>query len=118
MVYLARDAESHCDSTAGCTADPSNGPDSRPSPRREGNPELLRLCLLVLEKAHLMHTDIRAEGFRWYVTIPWHALAIAMAEMLYEQRLGPSAARLAVGRDVIPAARGNSGRLPVLWLSS
>lgn len=51
-----------------------------PPPRRESNPELLRLCLLVLEKAYQMHTNVRAEGFRWYVTIPWHALAIAMAE--------------------------------------
>ncbi|KAJ5173530.1 C6 transcription factor [Penicillium coprophilum] len=51
-----------------------------PPPRREGNPDLLRLCLLVLEKAYQMHTNFRAEGFRWYVTIPWHALAIAMAE--------------------------------------
>ncbi|GKZ35684.1 hypothetical protein AbraIFM66950_006435 [Aspergillus brasiliensis] len=51
-----------------------------PPPRREGNTELLRLCLPVLEKAQLMHTDPRAEGFRWYVTIPWHALAMALAE--------------------------------------
>lgn len=41
-----------------------------------------------------------------------------MAEMLCEQRLGPSAARLAVGQDVIPAARGNSGGPSVLWLPS
>lgn len=59
---------------------PLQWPGQSPPPRREGNPELLRLCLPVLEKAHLMHTDVRAEGFRWYVTIPWHALAIAMAE--------------------------------------
>ncbi|RDH36309.1 hypothetical protein BDQ94DRAFT_185424 [Aspergillus welwitschiae] len=51
-----------------------------PPPRREGNTELLRLCLPVLEKAQLMHTDPRAEGFRWYVTIPWYALAMALAE--------------------------------------
>ncbi|KGO67898.1 hypothetical protein PITC_029370 [Penicillium italicum] len=51
-----------------------------PPPRQEGNPKLLHLCLPVLEKAYIMNTDVRAEGFRWYVTIPWHALAIAMAE--------------------------------------
>ena len=27
-----------------------------------------------------MHTDPHAEGFHCYVTIPWHALAIDMAE--------------------------------------
>lgn len=59
---------------------PLQWPGQAPARRREGNTELLRLCLPVLEKAQLMHTDPRAEGFRWYVTIPWHALAIAMAE--------------------------------------
>lgn len=53
---------------------------NEPPARREGNTELLRICLPVLEKSLLMHTDPRAEGFRWYVTIPWHALALAMAE--------------------------------------
>ncbi|TPX11911.1 uncharacterized protein E0L32_007409 [Thyridium curvatum] len=42
--------------------------------------ELLRLTLTVLDKARLMHTDPRGEGFRWCVNIPWHALAIAFAE--------------------------------------
>ncbi|KAJ6157960.1 hypothetical protein N7470_005552 [Penicillium chermesinum] len=59
---------------------PLQWPGQAPPRRRKGNTELLRLCLPVLEKAQLMHTDPRAEGFRWYVTIPWHALAIAMAE--------------------------------------
>ncbi|KAH1311806.1 hypothetical protein KXX47_005355 [Aspergillus fumigatus] len=63
---------------------PSNGssqPPSSPSPRpQEHNHELLRLALNVLEKAHLMHTDPRGEGFRWYVTMPWHALAVAINE--------------------------------------
>ncbi|KAJ9285618.1 transcriptional regulator family: Fungal Specific TF [Paecilomyces variotii] len=53
---------------------------NEPPPRREGSTELLRICLQVLEKANLMHTDPRAEGLRWYVTVPWHALALAMAE--------------------------------------
>ncbi|KAJ5215824.1 uncharacterized protein N7498_002231 [Penicillium cinerascens] len=59
---------------------PLQWPGQAPPRRRKGNTELLRLCLPVLEKAQLMHTDPRAKGFRWYVTIPWHALAIAMAE--------------------------------------
>ncbi|RHZ47435.1 Zn(II)2Cys6 domain-containing transcription factor nscR, partial [Aspergillus thermomutatus] len=58
---------------------------SQPSPSpppclQEHNAELLRLAVNVLEKAHLMHTDLRGEGFRWYVTIPWHALAVAITE--------------------------------------
>ena len=48
--------------------------------RTEGDTELLRHTLHVLEKAQLMHTDPRGEGFRWYVTIPWLALATAIAE--------------------------------------
>lgn len=55
-----------------------HGPPS--PPRMEGDTELLRLTLRVLEKAQLMHTDPRGEGFRWYVTIPWLALATAIAE--------------------------------------
>ncbi|KAF7597157.1 hypothetical protein BBP40_009496 [Aspergillus hancockii] len=53
-----------------------------PSPRAEedNTEQLLRLALNVLEKAQLIHTDPRGEGFRWYVTIPWHALAIAIGE--------------------------------------
>lgn len=51
-----------------------------PAPRVGGDTELLRLGARVLEKAMLVHTDPRGEGFRWYVTIPWHALAITVAE--------------------------------------
>lgn len=51
-----------------------------PPPRMESDTELLRLTLHALEKVQLMNTDARGEGFRWYVTIPWHALAIAIAE--------------------------------------
>lgn len=42
--------------------------------------EVLRLAIKVLQKAHLMHLDPRGEGFRWYITIPWPALAVALAE--------------------------------------
>ncbi|EAW20702.1 Zn(II)2Cys6 domain-containing transcription factor nscR [Aspergillus fischeri NRRL 181] len=59
----------------------SSQPPPSPSPSpQEHNHELLRLALNVLEKAHLMHTDPRGEGFRWYVTMPWHALAVAITE--------------------------------------
>ncbi|GFF87441.1 hypothetical protein IFM60648_08047 [Aspergillus lentulus] len=63
---------------------PNNGssqPSPSPSPSpQEHNPELLRLALNVLEKAHLMHTDPRGERFRWYVTTPWHVLVVAINE--------------------------------------
>jgi hypothetical protein len=45
------------------------------------NSELLRLTLLILEKVHLIHTDPRGQGFLWSVNIPWHALAIAFAQV-------------------------------------
>ncbi|KAL9094771.1 MAG: hypothetical protein Q9165_003042 [Trypethelium subeluteriae] len=51
-----------------------------PPRRMESDSELLRLTLHALEKVQLMHTDARGEGFRWYITTPWHALAIAIAE--------------------------------------
>ncbi|KAK3387320.1 hypothetical protein B0H63DRAFT_521378 [Podospora didyma] len=51
-----------------------------PPPRVRGNTELLQLTAKVLEKAVLAHTDARGEGFRWSVTIPWHVLAITIAE--------------------------------------
>ena len=54
---------------------------SRAPPRKvEGDTSILRLALHVLEKARLMHTDPRGEGFRWYIVIPWQSLAIAIAE--------------------------------------
>ncbi|EAW06393.1 Zn(II)2Cys6 domain-containing transcription factor nscR [Aspergillus clavatus NRRL 1] len=59
---------------------PLQWPGRAPPPRMESNSEILRLTLPVLEKVQLMHTDARGEGFRWYVTIPWHALAIAVSE--------------------------------------
>ncbi|KAF7557624.1 hypothetical protein G7Z17_g569 [Cylindrodendrum hubeiense] len=49
-------------------------------PRMQDHTELLRLTLTVLENTRLVHTDPRGEGFRWWVNIPWHALAIAFAE--------------------------------------
>ncbi|OBT66797.1 hypothetical protein VE03_03999 [Pseudogymnoascus sp. 23342-1-I1] len=39
----------------------------------------MELALRVLQKVMLMHTDPRSEGLRWYVPIPWHALAVAIA---------------------------------------
>lgn len=45
-----------------------------------GEAELLKLALRVLEKATLIHSDVRGEGFRWYVNVPWLAIAIALAE--------------------------------------
>lgn len=45
-----------------------------------GDAELLKLALRVLEKATLIHGDMRGEGFRWYVNVPWLAIAIALAE--------------------------------------
>ncbi|OCK75259.1 hypothetical protein K432DRAFT_429544 [Lepidopterella palustris CBS 459.81] len=51
-----------------------------PPLRMEGDTELLRLTLHVLEKAQLMNTDPRGEGFRWCAMIPWPVLAIAIAE--------------------------------------
>ncbi|KAH8202747.1 hypothetical protein TruAng_003123 [Truncatella angustata] len=49
-------------------------------PRMKDETELLQLTLQALEKMKMMHTDPRAEGFRWMVTIQWHILAIAIAE--------------------------------------
>lgn len=46
--------------------------------RNDANHDL-ELALRVLQKVKLMHTDPRSEGLRWYVTIPWHALAVAIA---------------------------------------
>ncbi|KAI1344549.1 hypothetical protein F5Y15DRAFT_115060 [Xylariaceae sp. FL0016] len=48
--------------------------------RTEGDSQLLQLALRALKNARLMYTESRAEGFRWYATIPWHALAIAISE--------------------------------------
>ncbi|KAK0727595.1 hypothetical protein B0T26DRAFT_672238 [Lasiosphaeria miniovina] len=51
-----------------------------PPPPSQNSTELLRLSVLVLQKALLVHTDPRGEGFRWYVTVQWHMVAIAAAE--------------------------------------
>ena len=54
---------------------------SQPPPKRKnGDTKLLRLATQNLEKAVLMHSDPRGEGFRWYVGVQWHALAITLAE--------------------------------------
>ncbi|KAI0839917.1 hypothetical protein F5Y06DRAFT_303035 [Hypoxylon sp. FL0890] len=42
--------------------------------------DLLHLALEVLDKVHLVRTDPRGEGFRWYEVVQWHALAIALTE--------------------------------------
>ncbi|KAI1416689.1 hypothetical protein F5Y13DRAFT_177688 [Hypoxylon sp. FL1857] len=41
---------------------------------------LLHIALEVLEKIHLVRSDPRGEGFRWYEIVQWHALAIAITE--------------------------------------
>lgn len=51
---------------------------SKPNPHP--SPDLLNVALKVLDKVHLFRTNPRGEGFRWYVTVQWHALAIAIAE--------------------------------------
>ncbi|KAI5458808.1 hypothetical protein BGZ63DRAFT_338983, partial [Mariannaea sp. PMI_226] len=53
---------------------------SPPPPRSGGDSELLLMSLSVLEKTQLMHTDPRGEAYRWYIAIPWHVVAIAIAE--------------------------------------
>ncbi|KAI1079858.1 hypothetical protein F5B20DRAFT_542680 [Whalleya microplaca] len=52
----------------------------RPTPRNHLPADLLDVALKVLDKVHLIRTDPRGEGFRWYVVIQWHALAIAITE--------------------------------------
>ncbi|KAI1141335.1 hypothetical protein F5Y05DRAFT_423171 [Hypoxylon sp. FL0543] len=42
--------------------------------------DLLHISLEVLEKIHLIRTDPRGEGLRWYEVVQWHALAIAITE--------------------------------------
>lgn len=61
------------------TNPPAPSTSSQPS---ESSTKVLRLTLKVLEKAQLMHTDPRGEGFRWYVTIPWHAVGTAVTESM------------------------------------
>ncbi|KAH6871769.1 C6 transcription factor [Thelonectria olida] len=51
-----------------------------PPPQMRNDTELLCIALSILEKTQLMHTDPRGEGFRWYITIPWNVVAIAIAE--------------------------------------
>lgn len=51
-------------------------------PFSQRNNEVLASALSVLSKAQLVHNNPRGEGFRWYVRIQWHDLAIAIAECL------------------------------------
>ncbi|KAK2596153.1 hypothetical protein QQS21_006430 [Conoideocrella luteorostrata] len=55
-------------------------PTTPPSPPLGGDADLLRRTVQNLEKAQLMYSDPRGEGFRWYVTVPWLALSTAIAE--------------------------------------
>ena len=50
------------------------------SPRLEGDSSLLPWSFQNLEKAHLICTDPRGSGFRWYITIPCLALSTAIGE--------------------------------------
>ncbi|KAI1387312.1 uncharacterized protein F4822DRAFT_406119 [Hypoxylon trugodes] len=52
---------------------------SKPT-RRAQLTNLLNVALEVLEKVNLIRTDPRGEGFRWYIVVQWHALAIAITE--------------------------------------
>ncbi|KAI2472870.1 hypothetical protein F4781DRAFT_419784 [Annulohypoxylon bovei var. microspora] len=52
---------------------------NRPAPRPQ-HINLLNSSLEVLNKVHLVRTDPRGEGFRWYEVVQWHALAIAITE--------------------------------------
>ncbi|RFU28557.1 hypothetical protein B7463_g7777, partial [Scytalidium lignicola] len=52
-------------------------PSTFTGPERDNDMEL-QLAFRILEKVCLMHTDLRCEGMRWYIPIPWHALAVAI----------------------------------------
>ncbi|KAL4958023.1 hypothetical protein BDW69DRAFT_204741 [Aspergillus filifer] len=52
----------------------------RPSTRPEADTTLLRRALQNLEKAQLICSDPRGDGFRWYITTPWLALYTAIVE--------------------------------------
>ncbi|KAI1211414.1 uncharacterized protein F4807DRAFT_466675 [Annulohypoxylon truncatum] len=52
---------------------------NRPTPQAQ-NINLLNSALEVLNKVHLIRTDPRGEGFRWYEVVQWHTLAIAIIE--------------------------------------
>ncbi|EFR03598.1 C6 zinc finger domain-containing protein [Nannizzia gypsea CBS 118893] len=51
-----------------------------PSLDTNGSASTLSLALNILEKVQLVHTDPRGEGFRWFVTVPWQPLAVAISE--------------------------------------
>ncbi|KAH8748097.1 C6 transcription factor [Diaporthe sp. PMI_573] len=52
----------------------------RAVPCFQGDNEALASALNMLSKAQLVRSDPRGEGFRWYVRIQWHTLAIAIVE--------------------------------------
>jgi hypothetical protein len=49
-------------------------------PRVQGSSHLLKVSGCALENVQMIWTDPRGEGFRWYVMVQWHALAIAVTE--------------------------------------
>ena len=51
-----------------------------PIPDTNEGTSILSLALNILEKVQLVHTDPCGEGFRWFVTVPWQPLAIAISE--------------------------------------
>lgn len=59
---------------------PLHNSGNKPKPRAQLFADLLKVALKVLEKINLIRTDPRGEGFRWYVIVQWHALAIAITE--------------------------------------
>ncbi|KAL3460141.1 hypothetical protein BJX64DRAFT_290621 [Aspergillus heterothallicus] len=50
------------------------------SEKSRGNPEILHQALGYLKKMKAVQSDPRSEGFRWYLKMPWSALAIAIVE--------------------------------------
>ncbi|KAI1086853.1 hypothetical protein F5B19DRAFT_109169 [Rostrohypoxylon terebratum] len=58
---------------------------NRPTPQAQ-NIDLLSSAVEVLNEVHLIRTDPRGEGFRWYEVVQWHALAIAIAECFCADR--------------------------------
>ncbi|KAK4502076.1 hypothetical protein PRZ48_007887 [Zasmidium cellare] len=57
-------------------------PDSAFPVPSKGHPGLFERHIGVLKKALQMQRDPRAEGFRWFIAIPWTEIAIASSECL------------------------------------
>lgn len=52
----------------------------KPDTTKQGRPEFLRASSQALEKTVLIHTNERGTAFRWYITVRWNILALALAE--------------------------------------